>query len=325
MIEINRSQLEHKLEKYRQHNQDMKKTMDILAKSVLIISALEIGFGFIIFDGLTIFSLIFDILIFLLNFLVIIIILLYKSFKYEFTGIINFKAFLNSFILQLKYKKLLKNFSSYSDNNNILSDFNEALNKEKKLFNVLTLLECKMYIYLRQADYENAEKVFKQICSSKQHKSFDLDQLMLSYYAAVEDNENFIKQFDSHPEIFRKLSRANLTHALKLVTYNSIYCMQKCSYEKALELSKLDIEFYEKQYNYDDSNSMSANYLYTSASQQSNIARIYYALCDYNSANKAVAKAEEIICMAEFKIPQILINEIAEIKEKLAKTSSDVD
>lgn len=324
MIEITRSQLEHKLEEHRQHNQNVKKTSDFLCKSILIISAIEIGLGFVIFDGFTLRALIFDITVLLLNLAICMLILMYNSIKYYLAGTLSISAFLNSLILQFKYKDILKNYSSFIEKDKVISDINNALKKEKKLFCILSLLELKMHLYLRESDFEAAGKVFNEICSSKQHPCFLLEEAKLSYYATIEDNENFIKQADSHPEIFKKWSKANLSYSLKLVTYNCIYFMTIGDYKEALKLSEINIEFYQKEHEYDNYK-VNALFIFNSAAQHSTAARIYYKLEEYGSANEAVTKAEEIIGNADFKVPQLLIDEISETKEKLAKIQVTID
>lgn len=325
MTEITRSQLEHKLEEYRQHNQDIKRITDFIGKSILFIAAIEIALGFIIFGGFTLRALIFDIVILLLNFVVIMFIFTYKSINYDLADRISISAFFNSLILHFKYKNILKDYSSFIESDKVISDINKALEKENKLFCILSLLELKMGLHLRESDYKNAEKIFNEICSSKQHPCINLEEIKLSYYGTIEDDKKFIEQFESHPEIFRKWSRANLSFALKLVTYNCIYSMAICDYKKALELSKHDIEFYEKQHEYDNYKAMPAVHLFNSAAKQSTAARIHYKLGEYGNANEAVTKAEEIIGNANFIIPQILIDEIADTKEKLSKIPSDID
>ncbi len=325
MTEITRSQLEHKLEEFRQHNQDMKRTTDFLGKSILCITAIEIAICFIIFGGFRLQAFIFSILLLLLNFIISLLVIFCKSIKYDLAGTISLSEFLNSLIMQFKYKNILRNFSNYAESNEIISNINTALAKEKKLFCILTLLELKMSLYLRESDYGNAEKIFYEICSSKRHPCFNLEETKLSYYGTIEDDEKFIAQFEAHPEIFRKWSKANLSYALKIITYNCIYSIAVCDYEKALELSKLDIEFYEKQHEYDNYKAMPAVHLFCSAAKQSSAARIFCKLGKFENANEAVTKAEEIIGNASFKIPQILIDEIADTKEKLTKIPDNID
>ncbi len=325
MINITRSQLDHKLEEYRQHNQDMKKTIELIFKAVLVATIIEIALGFIVLGGFTLRAFVFDIVILLLNFALIMIIPMYKSLKYEFAGTISLRTFINSLILQFKYKDIVKDSGSFADSNALIAKINNALSKEKNNYNILSLLEFKMSAYLRESDFENAEKIFNEICSSKQHPGFSLEETKLAYYGVIEDNDNYMRQYEANQEILKKWSRSNLKYSLHFLMHNSIYLQLKGEYEDALNIQKLQIEYSEKKLQYDYSETISRSDMYNKSAQNSTLARIYLKLNDYNSAREAVTDAERIFEEADFRIPQILIDEIAETKEKLSKCSADVD